>query len=148
MCRKNEQCNMKRLLFSLLAVVMVVGAMAQEQATVPGQNKMAFTVEGPEETYNQIRVVNHTSVSDFECRVVFLNDDNTVQTLYGVYRLKGNGDKDSNAKMVRRGTRIGIQMPNDFPTTVTFSIEYKDYPFYDAILIHINEQSSGYDDSF
>ena len=139
---------MKKILLLFAAVIMTIGVAAQEQAKVPGQNKMAFTVEGPEERYNQIRVINHTSLSDFQCRVVYLNDDNSVKALLGVYNLKGYDDTDSHANDLKRGYRIGIQMPNDFPATVTFSIEYKDYPFYDAVLIYINETSSGYDDSF
>lgn len=112
------------------------------------KNKMAFTVGGPEKSYNQIRVINRTSLADFQCRVVYLNDDNSVRDLFGVYNLKGYDDTDSNANDLKRGYRIGIQMPKDCPIDVTFSIEYKDYPFYDAILIYVNEASSGYDDTF
>lgn len=139
---------MKRLFILLAAVMMVAGVMAQEEVKVIGKNKMAFTVRGPERKYNQIRVVNHTSLPELKCRVVYLNQDNTVKELYGEYTLKGYDDTDSNSNDVKRGYRIGIQMSNDCPVDVSFSIEYKDYPFYDAILIYINEQSSGYDDSF
>lgn len=139
---------MKRLFFFLAAVMMAAGVMAQDDIQVTGKNKMAFTVGGPEERYNQIRVINHTSLPEFKCRVVYLNEDNSVKALFGEYTLKGYDDTDSNANDLRRGYRIGIQMANDCPVEVTFAIEYKDYPFYDAVLIYVNERSAGYDDSF
>ena len=139
---------MKRLFILFAAVLMAAGIMAQEEVNVTGKNKMAFTVGGPEKRYNQIRVINHTSLPELKCRVVYLNDDNTVKELFGEYNLKGYDDTDSNSNDLKRGYRIGIQMANDCPIDVTFSIEYKDYPFYDAILIYVNEASSGYDDSF
>lgn len=132
----------------MAATVMAVNVMAQAETSASNQNKMAFVVEGSEDVYNRIRVVNHTSQSDFQCRVVYLNDDNTVKSLYGIYYLKGNKDSDSNSSMISRGTRMGIQMPGDFPVPVNFTIEYKDYPIYDMIIIHINEQDGGYDNSF
>ena len=131
-----------------VAALLASGIMAQESAEVSGKNKMVFTVGGPEERYNQIRVINHTSLPEFKCRVVYLNDDNTVKSLFGEYSLKGYDDNDSNANDLRRGYRIGIQMANDCPIDVTFSIEYKDYPFYDAILIYVTDHSSAYDDTF
>ena len=122
---------MKRLFFFVAAVMMAAGLMAQDDIQVTGKNKMAFTVGGP-----------------FKCRVVYLNEDNSVKALFGEYTLKGYDDTDSNANDLRRGYRIGIQMANDCPVEVTFAIEYKDYPFYDAVLIYVNERSAGYDDSF
>ena len=139
---------MKKILLLFAAALMAAGIMAQEEVNVTGKNKMAFTVGGPEKRYNQIRVINHTSLPELKCRVVYLNDDNTVKELFGEYNLKGYDDTDSNSNDLKRGYRIGIQMANDCPIDVTFSIEYKDYPFYDAILIYVNEASSGYDDTF
>ena len=145
---------MKRPILLLLPLLLICSnagassAMAQDENNATGKNKMAFVVAGPEDSYNQIRVINNTSLADFQCRVVFLNEDNTVKELYGIYNLKESNDSDSNTSRVKKGQRMGIQMPNDFPKEVTFTIEYKDYPLFDAILIHINEQSSTYDDAF
>lgn len=136
---------MKRFFIALVAVLMTIGVWAQEE---PAPNKYAFTVKGPERTYNQIRVVNHTSHVGFQCRVVFLNDDDSFMTLYGIYNLKGVDDTDSNSQEVRRGDRVGVQLAKDFPGEVTFSVEYRDYPFYDAILIHIYDKTSGFDEEF
>ena len=50
--------------------------------------------------------------------------------------------------MMAQTERIGIQLQKDFPIEVSFDVEYKDYPFFDAILIHINELGTGFDDQF
>lgn len=139
---------MRKLFLFFAACAMALSALGQNSSNAISGNKMAFVVEGPENRYNQIKVVNNTSVPDFQCRVVFLNDDNTVKEPYGIYHLKGFGDSDFTTRFVKQGQRIGIQLPNDFPKEVVFVVEYKDYPLFDAILIHINEQSTDYDDSF
>ena len=130
---------MKRLLFAVLALAMTIGAWAVE--------KMTFVIAGPEETYNQIRVMNETSKSgSFSCRVVTLKDNDEVDTVYGLYELKGRNDIDSNSGFIHRGTKIGIQFPNDFKGDITFDVQYKDFPFFDAIIIHLRDKNSGYND--
>lgn len=99
-----------------------------------------FIVEGPERSYNQVRVSNETSQENFNCRVVILNDDNSTKEVYGVYELKEKGDTDSNTNRIKRGTKLGIQLPKDFPVEVDFSVEYKDYPMFDAIIIHLYDK--------
>ncbi len=137
----------------LLAVVMMtlsmpMRAFAQETEPAEKRQKFAFTIAGPERYYNQIRVVNHTSEPYFQCRVVYLTDDDEIEGTYGVYDLNGYEDSDSNTQDIRRGTRIGVQLPKEFTNEVRFSVEYKDYPFYDAIFIHIHDRAKGFDDSF
>ena len=106
--------------------------------------KNIFVIEGPEKSYNQIRVVNETSQSDFDCRVAVLNDDESMNYVYGVYHLKERNDIDSNSdtNRVRRGTKLAVQMPKDFPVEVSAFVEYKDYPFYDIIIIHLTDTTS------
>ena len=135
---------MKKLFILLAAVLMAAHGLAQES----GRNKMSFTVEGTEDKYNTIRLINRSSHSDFNCRVVLLNEDNTVQSVYGEFFLKGLNDADSKTRFVHRGTRLGVQMMSDFDGEVTFSIEYKDYPIYDAIYIYIYDVDNAYDTSF
>ena len=128
---------MKRLVFALLALTMTLGMWAEE--------KMTFVVAGPEAKYNQIRVMNETSLGGvFTCRVVTLTEDDEVETVYGLYELKGRNDIDSNSGFVTQGTKIGIQMPNDFKRELSFDIEYKDYPFFDVIIIHLRDKDSGF----
>ena len=81
--------------------------------------KNIFVIEGPEETYNQIRVVNETSQEDFRCRIVILKDDETTDHVYGVYDLKEYGDISSKTARITRGTKIAIQMSGDFPGEVS-----------------------------
>jgi len=100
--------------------------------------KMSFTVAGPEETYNQIRVVNETSETDFTCRVVVvLGENDEASEVFGVFNLKEHGDHDAKTKWLKRGTKLVLEMPNDFPENVTMAIEYLDRPLFDIVVIHL-----------
>ena len=133
----------KVFLFFFVAAMTSLTAVAEEAV-----NKMSFVVGGPERSYNQVRVVNHSSYSDFQCRVVFLNDHNSFKEAYGTYYLKGYDDSDSNSITVYQGMHLGIQMAKDFEGDVVFEVEYKDYPFYDVILIYIKNRSASFEDGF
>lgn len=108
--------------------------------------KNIFVIEGPEETYNQIRIVNETSQTDFQCRIVILKDDDTTDRVYGVYDLKGFGDVSSQTTRIARGTKIAIQLPKNFPGEGFCSLEYKDYPFFDAIIVHLNDEQTEFNE--
>lgn len=123
--------------------MMAAGVMAQVDIS-----SRIFTAEGPEKSYNQIRIVNETSQENFRCQLVVLNDDNSIKELYGIYELKEKGDSDSNTNRFKQGTRFGIQLPNDFPVEVSFVIEYKDFPLFDAIIIHLHDKNSEFGDEF
>lgn len=109
------------------------------------QAKRTFTVEGPEDRYNQIRIVNETSEENFRCRLAVLNDDESTKEVYGVYELKERGDSDSATGWLYRGTRIALEMPKDFPVEVTFSVEYKDYPLFDVVIIHLFDNTTEFE---
>ncbi len=124
-----------KFFFSVLACMLI--SLMQMNA------KNIFVIEGPEETYNQIRVINETSQSDFQCRIVVLKEDETTDRVYGVYDLKGFGDTCAKTARVTRGTKIAIQVPKSFPGEVSCSLEYKDFPlFFDAIVVHLNDEQT------
>lgn len=102
--------------------------------------RITFTVEGPESSYNQIRIVNETATAEFRCRITRLKADGEVGELYGVYELKAAGDTDTNTKKVRNGEQFVLDMPKDFPTEVGYAIEYVDLPLFDMVVIHLIEQ--------
>ena len=118
-----------RKFFFLFAALMTA-------AVVVAENKMSFTVNGPENRYNRIKVVNHSSYSNFECRVFVLNEDESAGELYGIYNLKGYDDADSNTRWVEKNTKLEISIPDELPGEVDFLVEYKDYPLYDLIVIY------------
>lgn len=105
------------------------------------QNMHPFTVEGPEKTYNMIRVVNETSQDTITCRVVILDEEDKVKEIYSVYNLKSKMDYDSKVKWMDRGTKLGLEMPKDFPFETSIAVEYVDRPVWDFILIHITDAS-------
>ena len=127
-----------KFLFSLLAAMLLT--VAQTYA------KNIFVVEGSEDSYNQIRVVNETSQKDFNCRIVLLNEDETTKEVYGVYNLKEYKDSDINTKRFKQGDKFAIQMPKDFPVEVSFSLEYKDYPLFDAVVVHLTDKTTEFNE--
>lgn len=130
---------MKKFFFLFTACLIAVSAMAKD--------KMVFVVSGPEEVYNQIRVINESSLDDFTCRVVIVDNADNVQAVYGHYHLNGKEDTDSNLDRIWRGTRVGIQLPNDFEKELSFDVEYVDRPFFDYIIIHLRDKEGGYSDT-
>ena len=103
------------------------------------QNLKPFTVEGTEEKYNMIRVINETSQDTLCCRVVFLNEDNQASEIYGVYNLTTKNDHDSKVKWLYRGTKMAVEMPKDFPVETSIAVEYVDRPVWDFLIIHITD---------
>ena len=131
---------MRRISFIIAVLACAMSAMAQE--------RMSFVIEGSEQEYNQIRVVNRTSEVSLHCRVVTLNADDEITSVYGEYTLDGYEDSDSNTSRIQRGTKLGIQLPEDFGKPLSFSVEYKDYPIFDVIIIYLRDGDSRYSDTF
>ncbi len=135
---------MKRTILSVLIMMASMAVFAQQQM-------MTFKVKGEEKTYNQVQVVNETSYTDFHCRVVVLNADSTEKEVYGDYVLKEKGDSDSNTKSgtnsrIKKDSLLGIKFPKNFKEEVSFFVEYKDYPMFDIIVIHLTDKDGGYDE--
>ncbi len=104
---------------------------------------MTFTVGGSEKAYNQIRVVNETSQTNFKCRILILNEDGTPSNeVYGVYDLREKGDSDSNTNKILYGTKLQIQKPKNFPVELDFQVEYRNYPLFDVIIIHLFDKGT------
>ena len=89
---------MKKIVLSMFLMMVAITVFAQ-------QEMLTFEVKGSEKSYNQVRVVNETSLENFHCRVVVLNADSTVKEIYGNYELEERGDSDSNTKS-RKEDRI------------------------------------------
>lgn len=125
--------------------------MMASMAVFAQQPMLTFKVKGEEKTYNQVQVVNETSYTDFHCRVVVLNADSTEKEVYGDYVLKEKGDSDSNTKSgtnsrIKKDSLLGIKFPKNFKEEVSFFVEYKDYPMFDIIVIHLTDKDGGYDE--
>lgn len=137
---------MKKTILSVLLMLATVAVFAQQQI-------MSFEVKGDEKSYNQVRVVNETSCTNFHCRVVLLNEDKSVKDVYGDYELKEKGDSDANTKSgnesrIKKGEWLGVQFPKNFTEEVSFFVEYKDYPLFDVIVIHLTDKGGGYEDEY
>ena len=128
---------MKRVFLSVWFLMVAMSIFAQSE--------MSFVVEGPEKSYNQVRVVNETSYDNFHCRVVILNADSTLKEVYGEYELKEKGDSDMNTKSgsrILQGSLLGIQFPKTFTGETSFYVDYRDYPLFDVIIIHLTDKGA------
>ena len=137
---------MRKTILSVLFLMAVTAVFAQQEI-------QTFVVEGSEQSYNQVRIVNETSYTDFHCRVVILNEDKTQKEVYGDFALKEKGDSDSNTKSgkdsrIPKGALLGIQFPKNFTGETSFYVEYKDYPMFDVIVIHLTDKDGGYSDEY
>ena len=129
-----------RAQFLIAASLIAVSMMAQE--------KFSFVIQGSENMYNQVRVVNHTSLQDIRCRVVVLDDQDNILSVYGMYNLTGYDDTDSNTSRIYRGTKIGLQFPEDFDHELLYTVEYRDYPLFDAVDIILYDKNSDFNSEF
>lgn len=124
---------MKKLFMILMAAMLPMLIQARE----------VLTIEGPEDEYNQIKVINHTSVENLRCRVVKINDaDDTNPIVYGIYELKGYEDSDVNTNWIKSGSKIGVEFPGDLNIDIDCKVEYKDLPLFDIVIIHLFDKKS------
>jgi len=131
---------MKRFFFVIAAILMAANIMAEE--------KFSFVIEGSENTYNQVRLINRTSLTDIRCRVVVLDDADNILSVYGVYNMSGYDDADFITDRIRRGTKIGLQFPEDFKHELLYSVEYRDYPFFDAVVVYLYDKNGEFNSEF
>ena len=132
---------MKKL-FAVFAVLLTAAFAFAEDSKI-------FKVEGPERSYNQIRLVNETSLSNFKCRLIELKlkKDGTYQDkgTFGTFELKENGDTDSVTNSVKRNSYFGLEMPKDYTGTVSITLSYEDHPFFDVVVVHISDDSTEFE---
>lgn len=124
---------MKRIVFIAFMMLAWVGAWAG--------NNIKIKVEGPEEAYNLVRVVNQTSFSDFNLTVYYLRDSEgkqVVESVLGRFDLKGKGDVDSVKAKTVFGQWLGVLLPDEM-SEVQAIITYKDLPAFDIVYITLVE---------
>lgn len=96
-------------------------------------------IEGPERSYNQVRITNNTSYENFECKVYRLQqkDGKLIKSeLLGVYNLKEKSDTDSCTMSLKRNEYIGISVP-DTLGKISHNVSYKDLPFFDVVEVFL-----------
>ena len=108
--------------------------------------KIRFTVGGSEGRYNQIKVVNQTKASNFDCIAYFLDKDGEkyiAREPLGAFHLDKTGSRDTctNIKLISQGEHIGILVPDEVGP-VSYVVSYKDYPLFDIIEITLLDGES------
>ena len=102
-------------------------------------SKNIFTITGPEESYNQIRVVNESSFDSICCRLIVMKEDDSEDWIYGAYTLNGKNDSDSNTNKIKAGTRINIELPVKIARKLSYFVDYLDRPIFDIVVVHITD---------
>lgn len=109
-------------------------------------NETYTKIEGPEKVYNQIRIINESSVTSFMCRVVILKDlgDSKYEKdyVYGIYNLDGDDDSDSNTNKIKRGKMFCVEFEEKNKDRFSYYVDYRDYPGFDVVVIHITDKDS------
>ncbi len=126
---------MKKLSFALL-ILLFAGFTASAE-------NFKVKIEGPERSYNQMRITNNTSHSDFDCKVYSLKQKDgkfIIKETLGVFHLKENGDTDSCRMDLKRNSYVGISLPEDFGE-VSYIVTYQDLPFFDIVEVSISDGS-------
>lgn len=121
----------------------LVAILAMATLSVFAQNEMTFVVEGAADSYNQVRIINETSMENFQCRVAVFNEDKSAKGIYGFFELKEKGDSDSNTRKEKKilpGSTVEIQFPTNITKDLSFHVEYLDNPFFSVIVIHLTDK--------
>lgn len=106
-----------------------------------GAENIKFKVGGSAKRYNQIRVVNNTQASYFDCEAFLLEERDgklIAQESMGSVRLQNPGADDTitTINLIKRGTNLGLAVPEkvgDF----SYVVDYKNYPLFDVIEINL-----------
>lgn len=103
-------------------------------------------VEGPEGSYNQLRIVNNTKYENFNCKAFLLEKkggkDVVVRTL-GEFHLEEKGDTDSCTMKIKKNQMIGISLPDNFEE-IESSVSYIDIPFFDIVKVELFNSGEKY----
>lgn len=130
---------MKRIILFILSMLAFISVEA----------KTVFTIEGPERSYNQIRVINRTSQDNFSCRLVLLtknlNGSLHRDGEYGTYHFKGENDEQAITVKIKRGTLVGIEFEENFPVDVDVTVDYRDNRFFDSIVVVLADKNKKYE---
>lgn len=108
--------------------------------------KIRFTVTGSEGRYNQIKIVNKTTASNFDCIAYFLDKDGEkyiAREPLGAFHLGEVSSKDTctSINLIDKGTHIGIVVPDEVGP-VSYVVSYKDYPLFDIIEVSLYSEES------
>ena len=129
---------MKKIIVSMLCALFCIGGLYAE--------KIRFTVGGSEGRYNQIKVINQTKASNFDCLAYFLDKDGEkyiAREPLGAFHLGEMSSKDTctSINLIDKGTHIGIVVPDEVGP-VSYVVSYKDYPLFDIIEVSLYSEES------
>ena len=122
---------MKKIIVAIFGILFCLGALSSEH--------FKFKVGGYTLKYNQIRMINKTKHSNFDCEVFLLEEVNGkkyVKGTLGRFHLNNYNDQDtcSFVNSVNAGSDLGVAIPDAYKD-VSCSISYINYLLFDTIEI-------------
>lgn len=98
---------MKKVLFSFLFFSFVILNLWSSP------KKFSFKVEGPENSYNNVEIVNFTKNEFFVCKVYYLSDTNGELTTEEEFtcHIKDSGDTFKINDTIKQNKHIGVKLP-------------------------------------
>lgn len=130
---------MKKIVISILISLVGLAGLSAENLKVK--------IGGPERTYNQMRIINETDDSYFDCKVYSLKEKNgklVAKDELGIFHLKEKYDTDSCVMSLKKNQYVGIAVPEDLGK-VSYSIVYRDMPFFDVVEVYLKNDESDVD---
>ena len=135
---------MKKIILLFVGFFLCLAALGAENIKfkVGGDSRRyKFKVGGSADGYNQIKIRNNSNGVYFDCEAFLLEDRDgkfVAQESLGSVHLRNNGGSDTVTmiNLIRRGDNLGLAVPEkagDF----SYTVEYKDYPFFDVIEIKL-----------
>lgn len=124
--------------------IIVLALVLMASISAAAQNNIKLKVEGPEASYNLVRVENHTGFSNFDLTVYSLNETEgkfTVKSTLGTFSLKEKGDIDSVKTRVYSGQWLGVALPEGMEN-VKAVVTYKDLPLFDIVYIILTDENT------
>lgn len=128
---------MKKIIVGIFALLFCLAGLSAEH--------VKFKVAGSGLHYNQIRMINKTKYSNFNCEVFLLEEvdgKKYVKGSLGKFHLNEYNDQDtcSFVNSVNKGSDLGIEIPDNLKE-VTCSISYVDNIVFETIEITLTNGS-------
>ena len=76
------------------------------------------------------------------------NADKSIKEVYEEFEFKEKGSTMKGKKGIKRGTILGVQFPKESTEKPSFSVEYKDFPMFDLVIIHLRNINTGYEEEY
>lgn len=93
--------------------------------------------------YNQIQIHNLSSEKEFSGKVYRMKrsgDDYKKTEVLGSFNIRRFDDQCTLNTLIYEGEYISIEFPPEYDNLFTYTTEHKDFPFFDILVIHLEDE--------